>query len=418
MQPVQNSQSPTVVIVGAGPAGLMAAEVLARRGAHVVVCDAMPSAGRKFLLAGRGGLNITHTEALDGFIARYEDRAAQVAPWLAGFGPQAVREWAHGLGIETFVGSSGRVFPREMKAAPLLRAWLHALRKAGVQFHMRHRWTGWDESGALQFTTPQGQLRMQPAATLLALGGGSWRRLGSDGAWVTMLADKGVKVAPLTPANCGFEAAWSAHFVERFAGQPLKSVALAAPDAQGAPTYRRGECMITASGVEGGLIYALSARLREQIRRDGQATLYVDLLPDHDERQVLAEVSRSRGARSMSSHLRTRLGLHGAKAGLLRECLGAEAFGDAAALARGIKHLPVRLHGTRPMDEAISTAGGVCFESLDERLMLRGLAGTFCAGEMLDWEAPTGGYLLTACLASGDAAGHGIADWLATASIS
>lgn len=402
----------TVVIVGAGPAGLMAADVLSRHSMAVDVYDAMPSAGRKFLLAGRGGLNITHTEPHDRFVARYGDRAARVAPWLDAFGPQDVREWVHALGIETFAGTSGRVFPKEMKAAPLLRSWLHALRQRGVRFHMRHRWLGWNVDAALRFATPEGEKTVAASATLLALGGASWRRLGSDGAWVPVLAGKGVSVAPLEPANCGFIANWSDHFAERFAGQPLKSVALAVDLLDGSSQYRRGECMVTADGLEGGLVYAYAGTLRDEIRRCGHAMLYLDLLPDRDAGFVHAEVTRSRGARSMSSHLRSRLGLHGVKAGLLRECLSAEAFSQPATLAAAIKRLPVRLVSTRPIDEAISTAGGVRFDSMDEQLMLPALPGVFCAGEMLDWEAPTGGYLLTACLASGYVAGQNMLDWL------
>lgn len=402
----------TVVIVGAGPAGLMAADVLSRHGVQVDVYDAMPSAGRKFLLAGRGGLNITHTEAREGFVSRYGVQAARVAPWLEAFGPEDVREWVHGLGIETFVGTSGRVFPTEMKAAPLLRSWLHTLRQRGVRFHMRHRWLGWSAESVLRFATPEGEIAVAARATLLALGGGSWRRLGSDGAWVPVLAEKGVSVAPLEPANCGFITGWSAHFAERFAGQPVKSVALVIDLPDGSSQYRRGECMVTADGIEGGLIYAFAGTLRDEIRRCGHAVLHLDLLPDRDAGFVMAETTRSRGARSMSSHLRSRLGLHGVKAGLLRECLSSEAFSQPATLARAIKRLPVRLSSTRPLDEAISTAGGVKFDSLDERLMLAAMPGVFCAGEMLDWEAPTGGYLLTACLASGYVAGNDMVAWL------
>jgi len=405
----------TVVIVGAGPAGLMAADVLSRHGVQVDVYDAMPSAGRKFLLAGRGGLNITHTEAREDFVSRYGVQAARVAPWLEALGPEDVREWVHGLGIETFVGTSGRVFPTEMKAAPLLRSWLHTLRQRGVRFHMRHRWLGWSAESVLRFATPEGEIAVAARATLLALGGGSWRRLGSDGAWVPVLAEKGVSVAPLEPANCGFITGWSAHFAERFAGQPVKSVALVIDLPDGSSQYRRGECMVTADGIEGGLIYAFAGTLRDEIRRCGHAVLHLDLLPDRDAGFVMAETTRSRGARSVSSHLRSRLGLHGVKAGLLRECLSSEAFSQPATLARAIKRLPVRLSSTRPLDEAISTAGGVKFDSLDERLMLAAMPGVFCAGEMLDWEAPTGGYLLTACLASGYVAGNDMVAWLSGA---
>ena len=401
-----------VAIVGGGPAGLMAAEVLAAHGRRVDLFDAMPSVGRKFLLAGKGGMNITHGEPYDRFLTRYGARREALQPLLDAFGPDALRAWIHGLGIDTFVGSSGRVFPADMKAAPLLRAWLHRLREAGVAFHMRHRWCGWHDDGALRFATPAGELAHHADAALLALGGGSWARLGSDGAWVPLLQAEGVEVAPLQPANCGFDVSpWSAHFRERFAGEPLKGVA--ARVGGGAAGMRRGEFVVTAGGVEGSLVYALSAALRNALATQGEAVLEIDLLPDRDAAQVAAEVARPRGSRSLASHLQGRLGLKGVKAGLLREVLGADGFADTARLAAAIKCLPLRLTATRPLDEAISSAGGVRFEALDEHLMLRARPGTFVAGEMLDWEAPTGGYLLTACFASGRAAAHGVLDWLA-----
>lgn len=410
------------VVVGAGPAGLMAAEAMSREGLRVDVYDAMPSAGRKFLLAGKGGLNLTHSESLDPFLSRYGSRRARLEPLLATFGPAELRAWAQGLGIETFVGTSGRVFPAEMKAAPLLRAWLHRLRGQGVRLHMRQRWSGWDASGALCFSGPQGQTHLAPRATVLALGGASWARLGSDGAWMPWLAGRGVEVAPLRPANCGFDAAhpqgeawapgWTPHLRDRFAGQPLKSVAIALRQPDGSVVRRQGEFVLTETGVEGSLIYAFAARLRDTIETDGQATFELDLLPGRTPAQVLAEVAHPRGSRSLASHLQSRLGLTGVKAALLREMLPREAFDDAPRLAQAIKALPIRLVAARPLDEAISTAGGVRFESLDERLMLHALPGVFCAGEMLDWEAPTGGYLLTACFASGAVAGAGAAAWL------
>jgi uncharacterized flavoprotein (TIGR03862 family) len=406
--------SATAVIIGGGPAGLMAAEILAARGVGVAVYDAMPSVGRKFLLAGRGGLNLTHAEPLTPFLARYGARQAQIAALFDGFGPTALREWVHGLGIDTFVGTSGRVFPTDMKAAPLLRAWLHRLRSAGVQFHMRHKWLGWDESsGALRFASPQGDLMVQADAVVLALGGGSWARLGSDGAWMPVLQARGVAVTPLRPSNCGFDVAWSAHFRSRFAGQPLKSVAIACTDASGSPISRNGQFVVTATGVEGSLIYALSAPLRDQIAATGVATIYLDLTPGKSLQRIIAEVSHPRGSRSMSSHLQSRVGIAGVQAGLLRECLPADGFADPLRLAAAIKALPVRLLATRPIDEAISSAGGVRFEALDAQLMLSAVPGVFCAGEMLDWEAPTGGYLLSACFASGRVAGGGAAAWLA-----
>ncbi|OQS45080.1 TIGR03862 family flavoprotein [Chromobacterium violaceum] len=403
-----------VAIIGGGPAGLMAAEVLAQRGYAVDVYDAMPSVGRKFLLAGIGGLNLTHSEPYPAFVGRYGDRAEQVEPLLKNFDADALRAWAHGLGVETFVGSSGRVFPREMKAAPLLRAWLSRLREAGARIHVRHRWQGWNADGSLKFDTPDGELAVRADATLLALGGGSWKKLGSDGRWMPWLAEKGVATAPLLPSNCGFDAGWSDFFADKFAGEPLKSVGLAFQGGDGREFKRVGECVITQSGIEGSLVYACSALLRDEIARAGAATCYLDLIPAWDEARVLAEVAHPRGSRSLSSHLQSRLNLKGARAGILRECLDKESFQNPAMLAAAIKRLPVTVTAARPIDEAISTAGGVCFSALDARQMLAALPGVFCAGEMLDWEAPTGGYLLTACFASGRAAGQGIADWLET----
>ena len=397
-----------VAVIGGGPAGLMAAEQLAARGAAVQVFDAMPSVGRKFLLAGKGGLNLTHSEALEAFTARYAERAPVLAAQLQAFGPQAVRDWASALGVQTFIGSSGRVFPGDMKAAPLLRAWLHRLRVQGVQFHMRHRWLGWAADGTLRFNTPQGEHSARPAATVLALGGASWSRLGSDGAWWPWLAERGVDLAPLRPSNCGFDVVWSSFFAERFAGHPLKSVAITLDGWR-----QRGECVATATGVEGSLIYAASALLRERIAALGSATFELDMLPDRDLAWVQRELAHPRGPRSLSTHLKTRLKIDGVKAGLLWELVPKEEQADAAMLARRIKALPITVTAPRPIDEAISTAGGVRFEGVDDRMMLRPLPSVFCAGEMLDWEAPTGGYLLTACFATGRQAGQGAADWLA-----
>lgn len=412
-----NASSKRVAVIGGGPAGLMAAEGLAARGLQVDVYDAMPSVGRKFLMAGRGGLNLTHSEAAAPFLARFGERAAQVEPWLQALDGNGLREWARQLGIETFVGSSGRVFPAEMKAAPLLRAWLARLRASGVRFHMRHRWLAWPGSAApnaadLRFDTPEGERVYAADAVVLALGGGSWAKLGSDGAWLPGLAAHGIAVAPLRPANCGFEVAWSEHFRERYAGLPVKSVAMRVGAASPGPS-RQGEFVVTESGIEGSLVYALSAPLRNQIDAAGHAVALVDLAPDWTPEKVLAAVTHPRGARSMSSHLQSRLGLTGVKAGLLRECAGADDFRDAARLGVLIKALPLRLARARPIDEAISTAGGVRFDALDRGLMLRAAPGVFCAGEMLDWEAPTGGYLLTACMASGVVAAQGVADFLA-----
>ncbi|KQW36898.1 TIGR03862 family flavoprotein [Rhizobacter sp. Root404] len=402
-----------VAVVGGGPAGLMAAEVLAAGGVRVDLFDAMPSVGRKFLLAGKGGLNLTHSEPLDPFLDRYAARRPALDPLLRGFGPAELRAWALGLGVSTFVGSSGRVFPTDLKAAPLLRAWLHRLRAAGVVFHMRHRWAGWVQGGAspsrLRFATPAGEAVAEADAVVLALGGGSWARLGSDGAWVPWLQARGVDVAPLRPSNCGFDVApsWTEFFRTRFAGQPLKNVALSLVGPNGPAHRQAGEFVITEGGVEGSLVYALSGPARDAIAAHGDALVHIDLLPQRDAAFVQAEVARPRGSRSLSTHLKSRLGLDGVKAALLHELLPREVIADPLRLAQAIKALPLRLGAARPLDEAISSAGGVRFEALDAGLMLGALPGVFCAGEMLDWEAPTGGYLLTACFASGVAAAQG-----------
>lgn len=396
-----------VAIIGGGPAGLMAAEAAVEGGARVDLYDAMPSVGRKFLLAGKGGLNLTHSEPLGSFLSRYGARRPQLAPLLEPFGSDSLREWARGLGIETRIGSSGRVFPSGMKAAPLLRAWLNRLRASGVRFHARHRWTGWTEDGALRFFTPRGEHNARADAVVLALGGASWPQLGSDGAWVPLLAARGVDVRPLLPSNCGFEAGWSGHFRERFAGAAVKTVV-----ASFGSVRHTGEFIVTENGVEGGAIYALSAPLRDEINRNGNALLRLDLAPAWDLKRLERELSRPRGSRSFSSHIQSRTGLKGVKTGLLREVLAKQEFEDTGSLAAAIKSLPLKLTAARPLAEAISTAGGVAFEALDERLMIRALPGVFCAGEMLDWEAPTGGYLLTACFATGRAAGAGAAAWL------
>ena len=400
-----------IAIIGGGPAGLMAAEVASAAGAQVDLYDAMASVGRKFLLAGKGGLNLTHSEPSEKFLSRYGARRVMIAPLLASFGPDALRTWARGLGIETFVGSSGRVFPTDFKAAPLLRAWLRRLRQAGVGFHMRHRWSGWDEQGTLRFATPQGTHSVWADAVVLALGGGSWPKLGSDAAWVPLLTDRGVHIAPLQPANCGFDVGWSEHFRTKFAGHPVKSVAIVVRSRTGTESWHPGEFVITETGVEGGVLYAVSASLRDEIMAKGVATMRLDLTPDRDMPRLTHDLSRPRGKRTMATHLKRQAHLEGVKAGLLRE-VAKEDFAEPARLAAAIKALPLRLVAPRPLEEAISTAGGVRFEALDERLMIRALPGLFCAGEMLDWEAPTGGYLLTACFATGQAAGAGAAAWL------
>jgi uncharacterized flavoprotein (TIGR03862 family) len=398
----------------------MAAEVLAEGGAAVDLYDAMPSVGRKFLLAGKGGLNLTHGEPPERFVTRYGERQREVGAWLAAFGAAQLREWATGLGVETFVGTSGRVFPRDMKAAPLLRAWLHRLRGQGVRLHMRHRWVGWESPTVLRFESPASAQRIEADAVVLALGGASWPRLGSDGAWWPRLQQAGVDVAPLRPSNCGFEvtgrdgAGWSAHFVERHAGEALKNVAVEVRDADGSTWRQQGECVVTAYGVEGTLVYAASARLRHQLDVTGRATLWLDLLPAWALERVQAELQRPRGPRSLSTHLKSRLKLAGVKAALLHELLDKATLVDPLKLAAAIKAMPLALKAARPIDEAISSAGGVRFDAMDESLMLRARPGVFCAGEMLDWEAPTGGYLLTAAMASGRAAGTGALAWLAS----
>lgn len=396
-----------VAIIGGGPAGLMAAEVLAQGGVQVDIYDAMPSVGRKFLMAGKGGMNITHAEPFDIFLTRYGTRRDQIEPLLRGFSPETLREWIRGIGIETFVGTSNRVFPTDMKSAPLLRAWLHRLRECGVHFHVRHRWCGWNELGALHFTTADGERSLHADAVVLALGGASWPQLGADGSWLPVLAQRGIEIATLRPANCGFDVAWSPYFRKRFIGEPLKSVAATFGDVR-----KLGECVVTEHGIEGGLIYAHSAALRDEIERSGSAMLHLDLLPDWTLQRVQVEVSHPRGSRSLSSHLQSRLGLKGVKANLLREVLSAEEMHDPALLAHTVKNLELRLIAARPLSEAISTAGGVTFEELNAQLMFKKMPGVFCAGEMLDWEAPTGGYLLSACFASGYAAGNGALNWL------
>jgi uncharacterized flavoprotein (TIGR03862 family) len=397
---------PEVAVVGGGPAGLAAAEVLAGAGRRVALYEAMPSFGRKFLMAGRGGLNLTHSEPLAGFLARYRGSlAARLDEAIRAFPPAALVAWADALGQETFVGSSGRVFPRAMKASPLLRAWLARLEALGVALHPRHRWLGWDDARRLRFAAPGGEIVVAPAATLLALGGASWPRLGSDGAWLPLLAAEGVAIAPLVPANSGFCVAWSAHLSQRFAGAPLKPVTLTF-----AGRSLRGECIVTAEGLEGGVLYALSGALREAIARDGGAVLTLDLRPHLDEATLARRLAARGGAPSLATLLRKAGGLSPVAAALLREAGPPPVAPEA--LARRIKALPLTLTGTTGLARAISTAGGIAEAALDRRWMLRRRPGVFVAGEMLDWEAPTGGYLLQGCFASGRAAAAGLLDWL------
>ncbi len=406
------SAAPRVGVIGGGPAGLMAAERLAMAGCAVEVFDAMPSVGRKFLLAGIGGLNLTHAEPFPDFVQRYGAGQRWVEGWLRALDPGQLRQWCAELGVQTFVGSSGRVFPAEMKAAPLLRAWLQRLRRQGVHVHTRQRWRGWQEDGQSLIESAEGLRPWRFDALVLALGGASWPRLGSDASWVAELRRLGVTVQDFRPANCGFELDWSEH-VQRHAGEALASVTLRLEDADGASRQRRGTLVVTQYGLEGSLVYALSRFIRDRIERDGRARVELDLMPDRPLQDVLAAVAAPRGKKSLSAHLKNKLKLSPLKLALLYECLPSAHKSDPAAIARLLKALPLQCLRPRPIAEAISSAGGIARSEVDDALMLRQRPGVFCAGEMLDWEAPTGGYLLTACLASGWVAGDGAARWLA-----
>ncbi len=412
---VANSNKASVAIIGGGPAGLMAAEVLSQAGCTVELFDAMPSPGRKFLLAGIGGLNLSHSEPMSRFASRYRMPNDHIERWLKEFDTAKLREWVHGLGVETFVGSSGRVFPVGMKTSPLLRAWLKRLVASGVSFHPRHRWQGWNQAGDLEFDSPKEKVTVRTDATILALGGGSWPRLGSDGAWMPLLARRDIVLSPLRPANCGFEVDWSTHIREKFAGEPVKSVVALVTLADGSTIERPGEFVITRHGVEGSLVYALSAPLRDQLEANGEATLTFDLAPGHALSELTAALSRPRGSDTLANQLRRCAGITGVKAALLRENCDAAILINPVRLAGRIKQLPLRLVATRPIEEAISSAGGVRLDAVSDRLMLSRLPGVFCAGEMLDWEAPTGGYLLTACFASARVAARGVMAYLTDA---
>jgi uncharacterized flavoprotein (TIGR03862 family) len=410
----QGAVQPTekhAVVVGAGPSGLIAAETLAEAGHRVVVYERMPRVGRKLLLAGRGGLNITHSEAMERFMPRYRGAAPRLREAIDAFPPDRLRAWCEGLGQETFVGTSGRVFPRAMKTSPLLRAWLARLAGLGVEIKTHHRWIGWDGS-RLSFETPEGNILVEPLCTVLALGGASWPRLGSDGTWAPVLREAGIAVAPLAPTNCGVRVAWSEIFRARFAGTPLKRIALRFGD-----ETSRGEAMITAEGLEGGAVYALSAPIREALQHRGEATFAIDLRPDLSAEEIATKLAKPRGKQSLATYLRKALNLDPVAIGLLQERAHAEGTPLAAlepdALARAIKALPVTATGLAPIERAISTTGGVTFDDLDDAFMLRARPGTFVAGEMLDWEAPTGGYLLQACFATGRAAAQGALAFLA-----
>jgi len=404
--PMDTSNCGRVAIIGGGPAGLMAADALCARGIAVDLFDAMPSLGRKFLMAGKSGLNLTYAEPFEVFMRRFGPSQKYLASALEAFPPEAIRNWADGYGVETFIGSSGRVFPKGMKAAPLLRAWLRLLRVQGLHVHVRHKWTGWND-GSLTFMTHEGERSYRPAATILALGGASWPQLGSDGAWVPLLEDRGVSVTQLKPANCGFDADWSDYVRQHVAGQPLKGVVL-----HFAGHQARGDCMVTDNGVEGGPVYTVSGSLRDAIERDGEAVLNIDLTPDIDEKTLIERLSKPRGKKSMATHLRRTISLTGAKAALLREGAEAAVFANPAKLAARIKALPLTLMRTRPIAEAISTAGGIAWKQVTENFELKAIPGTYAVGEMLDWDAPTGGYLLSACLATGRWAGEAVAQQL------
>lgn len=400
-----------VAVIGGGPAGLMAADVLSQQNISVDLYEAKPSVGRKFLIAGKGGLNITNGEPFESFVARYGSKAEQIRSVLKTFGPTDVKQWCHGLGIETVAGASNRVFPKDLKAAPLLQQWIKRLKEQGVNIHTNHCWQGWDQAGHLKFQTQDGYVSATPHAIVMTLGGASWPKTGSDGKWVTLFNQLGIPVANMQPSNCGFNVQWSEHFAERNAGQPLKSVGLKFTASDGQTFDRQGACMITENGIEGSLVYAASAMIRNELAATGTATIYLDLAPGRSKENLTERLSLPRKSKTISSHLRSKAKIHGVASGLLRE-FAAHTLQDPVQLAAAIKKLPVPLLSARPIEEAISTAGGVCFESLNNSLMVTNAPGLFCAGEMLDWEAPTGGYLLTASLASGHVAGHGAANWV------
>jgi uncharacterized flavoprotein (TIGR03862 family) len=411
-----SSTTINVAVIGAGPAGLMAAEVLAQGGSAVTVYDAMPSVGRKFLMAGRGGLNLTHSEPLDIFLTRYREAAPKLAAAIEAFPPDRLGAWCEALGQPTFVGSSGRIFPKVLKASPLLRAWLRRLDSVGISFSLRHRWIGWDDSGRLLFETPDGQRAVEAQATVLALGGASWPRLGSNGGWVETLRAKGIEIASLKAANCGFTVSWSEVFRDRFEGEPLKGIALSF-DGRAV----RGEAVITRDGIEGGAVYAFSAELRDAILTSGSVTLPIALRPDVPSSDLVKRLSMPRGKQTFSNWLRKAAQLPPVGIGLLQEAAISSSVSlaslPAEKLAELINAVPIQLTGIAPIARAISSAGGIAFDELDPDLMLRRLPGVFTAGEMLDWEAPTGGYLLQACFATGVAAGKGVLKWLASGRI-
>ena len=397
-----------VAIIGGGPAGLIAAETLIEQGVSVDLYDRMPSAGRKFLIAGKGGLNLTHSEPFPEFLKKYGEREIKLSPYLTQFGPTQIQQWAKQYGINTFIGTSGRVFPVGMKAAPLLYAWKTRLIELGVTFLFRHEWTGFAPDGSLIFKHGDQTLIKKYQAVLFAMGGASWSRTGSKGDWVPIFEAAGIKVDPFKPSNCGFDVLWTDHFKSKFDGNPLKTIQVGLIDAKGELIQKKGEFIVTHAGLEGSLIYALSAKIRSGIEQNGQTTIYLDLLPDLSTEELFQRLSKERGKRSFSSFLEKTTGLNGVKLGLLWEFIPREDLANPEKCAQAIKHLPITLTTPHPLEEAISSAGGVDFEEMDDRLMLKKIPGVFCAGEMLDWEAPTGGYLITACFATGVAAANGI----------
>lgn len=410
--PITSDTKSSLAIIGGGPAGLMAAETARAAGVEVDLYDRMGSVGRKFLIAGKGGLNLTHSDPFDTFVTRYGSRQADVTRWLRAFDADALRAWARDLGVETFVGTSGRVFPQDLKAAPLLRGWVRRLRASGVRFHMNHEWQGWDERSDLRFGNDGETVVVAADAVVLALGGGSWPVLGSTGTWPPILENRDIAVAPLVPSNCGFDVAWSEHFASRHAGHPVKPVVIEWRSASGTTLRKQGEFVVTAHGVEGSLIYAFSAQLRDAIAASGPTQIHLDLAPGRDLERLTRDLARPRNGRSLSEHLRRQAGIEGVKAGLLYEALSKFAQQDGTRVAAAIKSMPLTLQRPRPLDEAISSAGGVRFDALDEGLMAKASPGVFCCGEMIDWEAPTGGYLLSACFASGRMAGDRAARWI------
>lgn len=401
-----------IAIIGGGPAGMMAAEHLAAKGLDVTLFEGKPAVLRKFLVAGKGGLNLTRSEDFQVFLSRYGDRASNFEPFLRKFGPEQVQTWADNLGSSTFVGSSGKIFPREFQSVSLRRKWIERLIKLGVRFQVNHRWIGWNEQQDLLFHTKEGVITFHADAVVLALGGASWPTTGSDGSWIPILKNKVIEIKPFIPANCGFNVNWSNHFRDRFQGVPVKTVFLQTKFEGQAPNHRRGEFIITKHGLEGSLIYFFAASIRNEIERNQRATIFLDLAPDWSTQKLESRLSQPRGSRSLSSHLKKSIGIEGVKAGLLWEFVSRTEIGDPVSLAKAIKSLPIPLLSPRPIEEAISSAGGVRFSELDDQLMIRKLPGVFCAGEMLDWEAPTGGYLLTGCFSTGMAAADGVIRWI------